>query len=398
MLRGEESSVPSGPPIFTSLDVAPRIALRRSSVAAAKMPRIRFYNRRSRHEHPSETPLSETARRAPWETRRRSTSRPPSARGFRLLASSGAGPPCGHPTSDGCALDGALPASGSSTTSFFRGSELPYVARAACGRRKCPGFFGRRYLCRFEPSDTSCSAPDKDPRRGAPFFRSLDPASAGARQCADFYVIEMSSIAGDRRTGPFGLLRGALSPLACGGSRCTFSSGFGEPRLDPCSPAIRVRLQGRVRSHDFCKCMFPRARPRTTSNIPNDRNPSLGPLPESVESCLSPGQPPELHRDRGRETPCLDSPHRDCSRQRLCPDLARSGYLLSRGPSLSLSGATWEKNGTAGAAQTCTVRAARGSCGAQPPRRGRTFTNPRYLLPAGRFALRNGRDCRCSPE
>jgi len=179
LLRGEKSSVPSGPPIFTSLDVAPRIALRRSSVAAAKMPRIRFYNRRSRHEHPSETPLSETARRAPWETRRRSTSRPPSAWGFRLLASSGAGPPCGHPTSDSFALDGASPASGSSTTSFFRGSELPYVARAACGRRRCPGFFGRRYLCRFEPSDTSCSAPDKDPRRGAPFFRSLDPHLPG---------------------------------------------------------------------------------------------------------------------------------------------------------------------------------------------------------------------------
>jgi hypothetical protein len=245
---------------------------------------------------------------------------------------------------------------------------------------------------------TSLVAPDKDPRRGAPFFRSLDPAPAGARQCADFFGIEMSSIARDHRRGPFGLLRGALSPLAGGGSCCTFSSGFREPRLDPCSPAIRVRLQGRVRSHDFCKCMFPRARPRTTSNIPNDRNPSLGPLPESVESCLSPGQPPELHRDRGRETPCLDSPHRDCSRQRLCPDLARSGYLLSRGPPFSLSGATWEKSGAACAAQTCTVRAARGSCGAQPPRRGRTFTNPRYLLPAGRFALRNGRDCRCSPE
>jgi hypothetical protein len=79
-----------------------------SLVASAKMPRTRFYNRRSRHEHPSETPLPETARRAPWETRRRSTSRPPSARGFRLWASSGAGPPRGHPASDGCALDGAF--------------------------------------------------------------------------------------------------------------------------------------------------------------------------------------------------------------------------------------------------------------------------------------------------
>jgi len=164
----------------------PRIALRRSSVAADKMPRIRFYNRRSRHEHPSETSLSETARRAPWETRRRSTSRPlcPGlSRGFRFRVSSGAGPPCGHPTSNGFAFDGASPASGSSTTSFFRGRGLPYVARAACVRRRRPGFFGRRYLCRFEPSDTSHGRPDKDPRRSAPVFRSHDPASAVARQC-----------------------------------------------------------------------------------------------------------------------------------------------------------------------------------------------------------------------
>jgi len=103
-----------------SLDVAPRTALRRFLGRSAKMPRIRFYNRRSRHEHPKETSLSETARRAPWETRRRSTSRPPSSSGFRLSRSSGAGPPCGHPTSNGCALDGVLPASGPSTTSFWR--------------------------------------------------------------------------------------------------------------------------------------------------------------------------------------------------------------------------------------------------------------------------------------
>lgn len=65
--------------------------------------------------------------------------------------------------------------------------------------------------------------------------------------------------------------------------------GSREPRLDPCSYAIRVRLQGRVRSHDFCKCMFPRARPRTTSNIPNDRNPSLGRLPDRSKVAFRPG-------------------------------------------------------------------------------------------------------------
>lgn len=44
------------------------------------------------------------------------------------------------------------------------------------------------------------------------------------------------------------------------------------PRLDPCSYALRVRLQGRVRSHDFCNRCFhehdhgPRRTSRTTGN------------------------------------------------------------------------------------------------------------------------------------
>ena len=56
---------------------------------------------------PEKTSLLETARRAPWEN-------PPTfdietALGHRLspAASCGAGPPCGHPTSNSSALDGA---------------------------------------------------------------------------------------------------------------------------------------------------------------------------------------------------------------------------------------------------------------------------------------------------
>ena len=45
-----------------------------------------------------------------------------------------------------------------------------------------------------------------------------------------------------------------------------------KPRLDLWPLAFRVRLRGRVRSYDFCRCLFPRARPgtartsRTTGN------------------------------------------------------------------------------------------------------------------------------------
>jgi hypothetical protein len=57
---------------------------------------------------PEKTSLSETARRAPWEKPAdvRHRDRSP-ALGFRLRLSCGAGPPCGHPASNGCALDGA---------------------------------------------------------------------------------------------------------------------------------------------------------------------------------------------------------------------------------------------------------------------------------------------------
>jgi hypothetical protein len=133
-------------------------------------------------------------------------------RGLRPCSrsSSGAGPPFGHPASDGFALDGASPASGPPTASF-----RPAGGRAshACVREgRLPGFFGRRCLCRLEPSDTSVRR-----RIGIRTSRCapvppLDPASTGARQCACFHEIEVSSVARVRRRGPFELLRGAAAP------------------------------------------------------------------------------------------------------------------------------------------------------------------------------------------
>jgi hypothetical protein len=82
---------------------------------------------------------------------------------------------------------------------------------------------------------------------------------------------------------------------------------------------------------------------------------------------------------QGSRTPCLDTPHRDCSRRRLRPNPDRFGHLLSRTPASSLSGVTWGEIDAAFAARACKARVARGPCGARFPRRNRTLTNPRGL-------------------
>jgi len=56
-----------------------------------------------------------------------------------------------------------------------------------------------------------------------------------------------------------------------------------------------------MRSHDFCKWMFPRARLRTTQNTPDHWKVIGAAVTGELKITFQPGQPPELHRDRGRE-------------------------------------------------------------------------------------------------
>lgn len=100
---------------------------------------------------------------------------------------------------------------------------------------------------------------------------------------------------------------------------------FEEPRLDPCSSALRRRLQGRMRFHDFCKQSFSRARPWTprtsqTAGVGRwddchvDRR-----LPDDSR------QSPRALRVRGRERfRILGAPRGDCSQRRLRPNPDRS--------------------------------------------------------------------------
>jgi hypothetical protein len=98
-----------------SLDSAPRGALRPFLGHSAKMPRIRFYNRRftSRApmvKHHLSRPSAER-RGKPADVRLRDRLLERGARSD-AVSSGDAGPPCGHPASSGFALDGAMPASG----------------------------------------------------------------------------------------------------------------------------------------------------------------------------------------------------------------------------------------------------------------------------------------------
>jgi len=275
------------------------------------------------------------------------------------------------------------PASGLPTTSFSQGTDA--LRRGAPTRStstggEAPGRSRPEVPLSTRPSDTSRRRLDKDPRLSgrAPVpaawpclhrSTSMLPVSTEPR-CLPSWETS--------RRSPFEPRRGAL-PWLAGPDRCRACSSRWVTATRPLFVrSSRASSRPRALSR-LLQRMFPRARPRTSSNIPNDRKPSLGRLPPCVESRLSPRQPRKLLGDRGRATPCLGAPRRDCSRQRLCPDPDCFGHLLSRGPFFSLSGATWEQSGTANAAHTCAVRATRGSCDVRPPRRGETLTNPRGL-------------------
>ena len=278
------------------------------------MPRIRFYNRRSRHEHPSETPLSETARRAPWETRRRSTSRPPSARAFAcgLRAAPDHLAVIRPPTA--ARLTARLPASGPSTTSFRTTS----VRR----RRGRPGFFGPRCLCRFEPSGTSHRRPNRESRFRSSncrtlraLFRSHDPGSAGARQC---HRSPRDRGAFRRVRPPQGPFRAPAWCAVTAGRRRQLPHVFIEVRRTATRPLF-VRYS-RAPSRPRALARLLQVHVSTSTTTDHFEHPER---PESVVGTIAwfgrklrfgPGNHQSFTWTGVEKTPSLDSPHRDCSR------------------------------------------------------------------------------------
>jgi len=103
----------------------------------AEVLRIRFYNRRFAHEHP---PRKHPLRRLPAErrgkTRRRSASRSSSSVASPPPFAEDAGPPRGHPASNGSVLDGTSPASGreAAAPALSRGAGSSVAAFSAASR------------------------------------------------------------------------------------------------------------------------------------------------------------------------------------------------------------------------------------------------------------------------
>jgi hypothetical protein len=219
----------------------PRKALRLSSVASPRCCESASTNRRSRHEHSRQTSPLETARRAPWETRQRSTSRQARDGGVSAVSSRDcAGPPCGHPASSGHVLDGTPPASARSTATLAQArvgggsgalsaawsavdASLWHLSWAAgSGRRSA---FSRSH----EPVRTGRTS--MQPALPSP--RCLPPSKAGA-----------SPLSGARAA--------RCTRWPAGAAAALFHRGSKTPTR-PLFARCRGRLQGRARFYGFCK-------------------------------------------------------------------------------------------------------------------------------------------------
>jgi hypothetical protein len=208
-------SRPDRPP-SPSLDAAFSLGLAACLDRIAKMPRIHFYNRRSHHEHPSHSSPLETARRGAWETRRSPTSR------------SLARERCCHlrprALPDRLAVIRPPIAARLTARRQLRVDRAPLLLALSRQRGKAPKPCRLAGASSIEPSDTSCGRPERGPLSRRDSSR-LSQDSPG-------HVNETGLFRGSRclpseKPAPNPLSRarrGALPPLAGGGSRRTCSS------------------------------------------------------------------------------------------------------------------------------------------------------------------------------
>jgi hypothetical protein len=120
-------------------------------------------------------------------------------------------------------------------------------------------FFGERQPGQIEPSDTFTSDGAERERPDACRLSLLQPVHVNATGLSR---PEVPSIERDPSERSFEV-RGARLLRWPANSALHVFIDVRKHRLDLWPPAVRVRLRGRVRSYDFCKCMLSRARPRT---------------------------------------------------------------------------------------------------------------------------------------
>lgn len=313
--RREPSPIPSGAVgLLDRSPSRPRIASRRSSAVPTRclesVSTTDVHVTSTRRKHPFRR-LPAERRGKPADVRLRDRS------SFLRLSprrSSGAGPPRGHPTSDGHTLDGVPAGFGPVSNLYSRGLFRLRATRLCRVGGEAPGRCLPAAPLPTRPSDTSCRRLNRDPRclKARLCSLRLTPLLPEHVNAADVHRVEVPSIVGDRRRSPFEPRRGVLFPAGRPGQVPHVFIVVRGPRLDPCSYALRVRLQGRVRSHDFCnRCFHEHDHgPLRTSRRPET---VVGTTAILRRKSPSDWQSPKLHEDRGRGTPCLGAPHRDCS-------------------------------------------------------------------------------------
>jgi hypothetical protein len=218
--------------------------------------------------------------------------------------------------------------------------------------RRC--FFGWRPLRRIEPSGTSRGGWFRG-RRSNPFSSRVSPLSPGHVNATGVPELEMPSTRKDRAS-----TLASAHPEHCpvGQRRQPPHVFIGVARTStrPVSTRFRARDRGRVRSSDFCRSMFPRARPRTART---SQPPSRGgdDCPGSVEL----PRPRANHRMgskvRGRGPPDpRRSPRRLLAAKTSPQPRPVSGASCHDHPSLALSGVTWEETDIATTTRACKAR------------------------------------------
>lgn len=356
------------------------------------MPRARFYNRRSRHEHPRKHPFRRLPAERRGKTRRRSTSRP--------LSSSRLSPPAflrrrtTLRSSDlqQLALDGAI--TGFRSFDSLLPTVMPDLPRSSRGRGGAQALSAEGAPVESNPL-TPLLADCGEDCVSRFFSRQATSHPPTARQCRQF----LRDRGLGRRTRlrdpqPQAQQRGAFHRPRPARGPFRAPARSGSIRWPADGAAARVRPGSKTSTRPLFATLFARAFKAacalTTSasgcfhehdhgplETPQTTGKWLGRLSPVSESCLSTGTTAEASQGQGPRTPCLGTPHRDCSRWRLRPDLVGFGHLLSREPLLSLSGATRETGGTASAGHACkrAPRQGRAAChlreeGRRSPTRG----------------------------
>jgi hypothetical protein len=275
----------------------------------------------------AKTPSSETARRAPPGKPRGVPRRdPPRRRGVAAVAP--------RKTPDHLAVirpptapcfDGTSPASG-------RLAVARALSRSAGERSSFIGCLTLRRPNPLTPPGTI------ETERVNALLPSLFPLPQAARQCCPLSRDRGAFHRGSPDRAPSRAPAWSSAPV---GRRAQLLHVFIDVRKTSTRPffaPLSRASPGRMRFHDFCRSMFQRALPWTarTSRTSGNRGRDGCRFDRSLP--FDRRRPPRVRRVRGRGSPSLGAPSRDCSRERLRPNPDRLRHLVSRALPVTRSG------------------------------------------------------------